>query len=48
MGYSLEWLRVSCSMGLSSTLYVVPIQQDLDAGLVDEEQVWKTIPLDFF
>ena len=26
--YSLEYLRVSCSVGSSSTLYVVPIQQD--------------------
>ena len=28
-GYILEWLRVSCSGGSSSTLYLVPIQQDL-------------------
>lgn len=34
-GYSLEWIRVSCSVGSSSTLYVVPIKQDLDV----EEQV---------
>ena len=47
-GYSLEWLRVSCSVGSSSILYVVPIQQDLDVGLADEEQVRKIIPLDLF
>ena len=47
-GYSLEWFRKSCSVGSSSTLYVVPVQKYLDLGLTDEEQVRKIIPLDFF
>ena len=29
-GYSLPWLRINCSVGSSSTIYIVPLQQDLD------------------
>ena len=35
--YSLKSFRVSCSVGLSFTLYVVSIQQDLDTELADEK-----------
>ena len=36
-GYSLTWLRNSCNINPSSTVYIVPGQQDIEGKVLDNE-----------
>ena len=38
-GYSLEWLRCTCNIGSSSTIYVVPFQKYLDLSPTSQDLV---------
>ena len=38
-GYSLTWLRNSCNISSSSTVYIVPVQQDTEGKVMDSEVV---------
>ena len=38
-GYSLAWIRNSCNIDSSSTVYIVTVQQDIEGKIMDSEVV---------